>query len=261
MSRWFRVYDDILDDPKVQLLPPELFKTWMNLLALASRNKGVLPTVATIAFALRISVQDAQSRLDELILAGLVDIRPDKLCEPHNWPVRQFASDSSAARMRKMREKRARDADVTSHVTPPDPEEEIELNPLPPEQVAAREPEIEPALPVTREGVRRLASLGLGRGGEPSIEAQRKVCRVLGIADAAPLVESYRDWALSRRAIDPDALFIRSASTIWRNAPAEVRARCQPQAPPDLGIVAKPVRASAELAASLTKTRRNAHAH
>lgn len=26
MSRWFRVYDDMLDDPKVQRLDPELFK-------------------------------------------------------------------------------------------------------------------------------------------------------------------------------------------------------------------------------------------
>jgi hypothetical protein len=27
MSRWFRLYDEMLDDPKVQMLPPELFKT------------------------------------------------------------------------------------------------------------------------------------------------------------------------------------------------------------------------------------------
>lgn len=113
-GRWFRFYDDALDDPKVQRLSGDLFKTWVNVLSLASKCDGTLPSCEDIAFRLRISVQDAEQRLSELILAGLVDILPDGTRAPHNWNGRQFASDTSAERTRKYREnKRKRACDVT----------------------------------------------------------------------------------------------------------------------------------------------------
>lgn len=152
MTRWFRVYDDILDDPKVQLLTPELFKTWVNLLAVASRNGGKLPPAQQLAFALRLGAQDMQARLDELILAGLIDITTDGM-EPHNWSKRQWKSDDSADRVRRHRTKKAQETqgngeatvterdcnvDVTVTVTPPDTESdtdtEREDTPLPPLQ-------------------------------------------------------------------------------------------------------------------------------
>jgi hypothetical protein len=106
MSRWFRYYDDALDDPKVQRLSSDLFRTWVNLLCLASKSDGKLPSVDDVAFKLRISVQDAQQRLEDLILAGLIDILPDKSLSPHNWSGRQFVSDSSALRVQKHRAKK-----------------------------------------------------------------------------------------------------------------------------------------------------------
>lgn len=143
MTRWFRVYDEILDDPKVQMLSPELFKTWVNLLALASRNGGTLPEREKIAFALRASVQDTSSRIDDLILAGLIDILPTGGIEPHKWLQRQWKSDDSGERVRKFRAaKRARNGDVT--VTEPlpkrpqIPDTESESTSLPPESDAAR---------------------------------------------------------------------------------------------------------------------------
>jgi hypothetical protein len=141
MTRWFRVYDDILDDPKVQLLSPELFKTWVNLLAVASRNAGKLPPAHQLAFALRLGAQDMQSRLDELILAGLIDIAADGSMEPHNWSKRQWKSDDSAERVRKHRAKKSAETSgnirqavtetdgndrVTVTVTPPDTESDTE---------------------------------------------------------------------------------------------------------------------------------------
>lgn len=119
MSRWFRYYDDALDDPKVQRLSGDLFKVWVNLLSLASKNDGKLPSADDISFRLRISVQDAQQRVEDLILAGLIDVLPDKSFEPHNWSERQFASDSSAVRMQKLRKKKQskNSGDVTSDVT------------------------------------------------------------------------------------------------------------------------------------------------
>ena len=46
MARWFRFYNEALDDPKVQKLPPALFKSWVNLLCLTARHDGTLPPAA-----------------------------------------------------------------------------------------------------------------------------------------------------------------------------------------------------------------------
>lgn len=118
MNRWFRFYDEALNDPKVQRLAPHLFKAWVNLLCLASKNGGKIPSDDDVAFQLRVSVQDAAQHIDELILAGLVDIEANGCRVPHNWSERQYASDSSAERTRKYRENRKKKAcDVTSDVT------------------------------------------------------------------------------------------------------------------------------------------------
>ena len=50
MTRWFRVYNDVVDDPKVQRLSNTLFKVLINLWCLASANDGVLPPIDEIAF-------------------------------------------------------------------------------------------------------------------------------------------------------------------------------------------------------------------
>lgn len=103
---WFRFYTEALDDPKVQRLPPHLFKTWVNLLCLASQNSGDLPNLDDIAFRLRLSAQDAEQQISELVLAGLIDITPHGRT-PHNWSKRQYVSDNSTDRVRKHRQKKA----------------------------------------------------------------------------------------------------------------------------------------------------------
>jgi hypothetical protein len=128
MSRWFRMYDDLLDDPKVQRLDPVLFKTWVNLLCLASRNEGVLPPVDDVAFALRIDTDTLWSRMVELIDKGLIDENADGgTLFPHNWNKRQFLSDNSTERSRKHRGAKTatavqQECNVASTVaaTPPD---------------------------------------------------------------------------------------------------------------------------------------------
>lgn len=123
MSRWFRFYAESVNDPKVQRLPAHLFKTWVNLLCIASSHEGTLPRVEDMAFQLRMSNHDLQSHIDELIGLSLVDIRPDQALEPHNWKVRQYVSDTSKERTKKYRKnikKRACDVTVTASVTPPD---------------------------------------------------------------------------------------------------------------------------------------------
>ena len=81
---WFRFYDEALDDPKVQRLPAPLFKTWVNLLCLASKHGGQLPQMPDIEFALRIAPEEAAQAIALLEKAGLLDRDRNGLA-PHNW--------------------------------------------------------------------------------------------------------------------------------------------------------------------------------
>jgi len=105
MSRWFRFYDTVLDDPKVQRLPAPLFKTWVNLLCLASRLGGTLPNVSDMAWTLRMDEADLEAQVERLVAAGLLEQGNDTFA-PHNWSERQFQSDNSTSRVQKFRDKK-----------------------------------------------------------------------------------------------------------------------------------------------------------
>ena len=138
MAQWFRMYETLLDDPKVQRLRPDLFKTWVNLLALTCRHDGRLPPADDIAFALRVSRKQVAAWLYGLTEAGLLDRHGDSY-EPHNWASRQFKSDVSAERVRRHRE-RHRNAACNVTETPSESETETET-----------ETEKKPAAAVARE--------------------------------------------------------------------------------------------------------------
>jgi DNA-binding MarR family transcriptional regulator len=106
MGRWFRIDDDVIHDLKVQGLPDALFKAWINILCIASKNKGRLPSLDAIAFALRVDAAKATEILVKLVKAGLVDRDADGHA-PHNWEGRQFITDNetSTERSRKHRAK------------------------------------------------------------------------------------------------------------------------------------------------------------
>ncbi len=104
--KWFRLYSECLDDPKVQRLSPALFKHWVNLLCLASESaeRGRLPALRDIAFRLRLKPGQAAAVLEELAGAGLLDRREeDGHFSPHNWHERQRNADDVAARVRRHR--------------------------------------------------------------------------------------------------------------------------------------------------------------
>jgi hypothetical protein len=88
MTHWFRVYDDFVDDPKVQRLDPCLLKALINLWCLTSANRGVLPPIDEIAFKLRMKPQKAQRVLDRLKADGLFE-DDETGTHPHNWAGRQ----------------------------------------------------------------------------------------------------------------------------------------------------------------------------
>lgn len=123
MSRWFRFYDDALDDEKVQLLPDSHFRAWVNLLCLASKNDGVLPPLEAIAFRLRKSLEDTSVLLDEFYARQLLDhveVEDAPITyTPHNWKERQYKSDVSTDRVKQFR-KRERNVSLTVSETPPE---------------------------------------------------------------------------------------------------------------------------------------------
>lgn len=110
MSRWFRFYDCALDDPKVQRLPAELFKTWVNLLCVASRHDGKLPDADDLAFLLRMDGNAMRQQIESLEAHGLIDRNEVGTASPHNWDKRQHKSDDSAERVRRFREKQKQNA-------------------------------------------------------------------------------------------------------------------------------------------------------
>jgi hypothetical protein len=126
MNRWFRVYDDVLDDPKVQRLSAENFRGMVNVWCLASKNDGRIPPPDEVAFKLRMSPKKATKLITDLETAGLVDADADGLT-PHNWNARQFKSDSSTERVKRFRQQQRNVAcNVSPSVTETAPESETE---------------------------------------------------------------------------------------------------------------------------------------
>jgi hypothetical protein len=141
-GRWFRMYEGVLDDPKVQRLDGEAFKAWVNLLCLASRNGGVLPGIEDVAFALRRPPDEARAMLEQLRAARLLDRRgrgASAAYAPHRWAERQYKSDVSTDRVKRFR-KRFNAVSETAAETAPESEPETESEPDPPKPPAAGGP-------------------------------------------------------------------------------------------------------------------------
>ena len=114
-GHWFRFYDGVVDDPKVQRLSPALFRLWVNLLCLSSGNNGQFPALAHLCFSLRLSEKSLSAMIDSLVSAGLVDATENGF-EPHNWGSRQFKTDVSTERVRAFRERhKKRDETVSGN--------------------------------------------------------------------------------------------------------------------------------------------------
>lgn len=115
-GRWFRLYDDLLFDPKVQLLTPENFKHWINLLCVSSKSDGVIPS-DNLHFMLHVAPGQVDGILSDLIRADLLEyasVRGDRCLVPHGWQSRQFICDNddptAATRMIRYRSRKKRNA-------------------------------------------------------------------------------------------------------------------------------------------------------
>lgn len=101
---WFRLYSELLNDPKIQNLPDNLFKIWINTLCLASHNNGTLPCVSDVSFAFRETIDETKAAFHALQTAGLL-ITVGETFQVKNWRKRQFKSDTSTDRVRKHRDR------------------------------------------------------------------------------------------------------------------------------------------------------------
>jgi hypothetical protein len=102
MGRWFKFYEDSIDDPQIQKLTPELFKFWINLLCLTSKNNGFLPDIAGISFALRMPKDQAEAWILALVREGLLVVHKS-LLKPDDWKQRVSPKNSNAERQKRFR--------------------------------------------------------------------------------------------------------------------------------------------------------------
>lgn len=110
MKAWFRFYTGVVDDPKAQMLAPDVFKHWVNVLCIAGKYDGDLPALSVMAFTLRLSEARVAGILAKLHALGLLD-KTDTGFKPHNWDGRQYKTDlkdpTNAERQKELRKRKA----------------------------------------------------------------------------------------------------------------------------------------------------------
>lgn len=117
-SLWFRLYTEVLNDPKVQKLDGNSFKFWINLLCCAKEfgNDGTLPDLEEIAFHLRIKSESVLKFLQKMIKNGLVE-QDGETYFIHGWRARQYESDNDPTALDRKRRERDRKRDNKKDVT------------------------------------------------------------------------------------------------------------------------------------------------
>lgn len=202
MSRWLRLYDDTINDPKIIKLPEALRWHWIAMLCIASKNDGVLPPLDDIAIQLRVTNAKATEIIVALERAGLLD-RVETGYVPHNWEGRQFKSDNSTERVKRFRnvskDKTKRYSAVSE--TPPDTESETDTDNSEPIGSGAAAP-IDHRKRLFDEGLPKLARL-TGKGQDSCRAFVGKCLKAAG--DDAVIVLGLIDDAERNQVADPSA--------------------------------------------------------
>ncbi len=133
---WFRMYAEFATDPKVQMLSEVDQRRYVMLLCLRCSNGDVTLQDEEVAFQLRVTPEEWAASKARFMAKGLID----EANQPTAWDRRQYASDSSAARVAVHRQRKKQACNVTE--TPPDTDTDTEkaTTPLPPEGAAAAKP-------------------------------------------------------------------------------------------------------------------------
>jgi hypothetical protein len=156
VSRWFRFYDDVINDPKVLSLSEPMRWSWVAVLCIASKHDGNLPSLDHVALHLRVQKQKAAATLAGLHNAGLLD-KTETGFAPHNWNGRQYKSDVSTERVKRFR-KQKRNVSSTVSETPPETETDTDTKARALDAGAS-----DPRTRLFRDGLTKLARL-TGKG-------------------------------------------------------------------------------------------------
>lgn len=130
MNRWVRLHQNALHNPKIVSLSDRQYRAWTNLLLVAAAEDGMLPSTRDVACHLRMSAQDVELILSELVELDLIDMAVTngvRTFKMHDWQEHQYISDTSTERVRKFRNKNKCNGDETFQkplhdvsVTPPE---------------------------------------------------------------------------------------------------------------------------------------------
>jgi hypothetical protein len=116
---WIKWYHEILDDPKMAILPDRLWRRFSELCLLSGRlfpeKTGFLPATKQIAWALRMSVDDLQVDMDQLSSDGFIESYQD------GWVIVNFQkrqqSATSTERTKQYRERKQKEQYYNGDVT------------------------------------------------------------------------------------------------------------------------------------------------
>lgn len=105
--KWFRLYHEFVDDPKIAMMSDSDQLLWVKALCLASDSsvRGmILLSDEEICWKLRCTVETWKHAIDKFRAKGMIEHNTDGPgYTVVNWDKRQFESDSSAERVRKHR--------------------------------------------------------------------------------------------------------------------------------------------------------------
>lgn len=107
-KRWIRLHRESINNPKIGRLSDHQHRAWHNCLLVAN-DDGLLPSIADIAFHLRMTNAAAEQVVCELIEAGLIDVDATsgpRTLRMHDWSAHQYISDTSIERVKRYRQKR-----------------------------------------------------------------------------------------------------------------------------------------------------------
>lgn len=118
MRLWFRIYGNVINDPKVLRLSEGVRWRWVAIMCATSiTDDEKLPPLADLALMLRLKPQQVAATLTELHAAHLLDKNDDGSFSPHNWDERQFKTDAkdptAAKRARDYRDRKRFNRDAS----------------------------------------------------------------------------------------------------------------------------------------------------
>jgi hypothetical protein len=107
-----------LESRKVQSLSGDLFKSWCNLLMLATRldKDGFLPSIEDIAYALRMSEDQAEVVTEDLVNLRFLDrLKPGlRIHDWGDWQLRSYLSTDRVREFRKRQKMKAETGETVS---------------------------------------------------------------------------------------------------------------------------------------------------